>query len=738
MGTLNAATLILNGMTLALALGFLLILLWYDSRNRRVQFFAVFLTLITLWNAGSFVLQVLLLVGVDRVLFNLCIALIEFGFSGASVALYVFVTSLAGVHSRNFRLLAFLSLVVVIAYRLLVISTNPVDPPLNPSAGSIYRLDRLPVLFYLLFDVLVLYLVWQYRRKIHSGWMTTGILTFVTGQMIAFFNPEVGIVALSTNISAFGALFISIAMTRLEIIEPMAERNNQISAMHNVSLAITSQLDIDTVLDQIALQAANWLEADAVGIFLRQRDQLDLVNVHNLPEAMRHHKVRMGQGLIGTVARQQKSVFLQNYARDWKGEDDLPFARRTFGSVICVPLIYGREVIGVLIVIASPQGRMFREEDVAMLERLGAQAAVAIAHSRLFREMETARSQLEALLVSTDNPVIALDSDHHIIFANPAARRIEPIETAIQQGDVHKLLLPAGYVAASDVLPDEDETLPHSEASYHYEITLGNRTYLCHLAPLGSTHLQGWVAVMNDITQLKELDRVKSEMIRMASHDLKNPLMGAMLYVDLARERADATQSEMLNVIGKQLDRMQRIIRGVLDLEQVKTAIIDHQECQARRIVEHCIHDMQRMALDQQVSLSAGDIDESLIFIGDVNQFERALTNLIENAIKFTPPGGNVTVSARGEGYQVVFTVEDTGIGIPLEVQPQIFERFYRGRQPGAEHVTGSGLGLSIVKAVVENHNGRIWLESDAGKGARFHIAVPRHRLAIAETERSR
>jgi signal transduction histidine kinase len=111
--------------------------------------------------------------------------------------------------------------------------------------------------------------------------------------------------------------------------------------------------------------------------------------------------------------------------------------------------------------------------------------------------------------------------------------------------------------------------------------------------------------------------------------------------------------------------------------------------------------------------------------MGDVDQFKRALVNLIENAVKFNEPGGEVLIRVVNRGRRILFSVSDDGIGIPEDLQPKVFERFYRGHQSGAEHISGSGLGLSLVKAVVESHNGRIWLQSQVRVGTTFYISIP-------------
>lgn len=704
MSGLSPVTLVLNGFALALALGFMFIVLWYDSRKRVIQFYATFMLMVTLWNLGALMAQALALLPANNAITSIAFSLTELGYSGASVALYIFLTLLSGTHVRRFSLLAFLSLGVLIAYRLfLLLAASPTS-----AVDEAPPLATFSIVFFVIFDLLSLYLGWLYRRKIRDALMVTGVVVFVTGQGVALLNPELGIVALATVISSLGALMISVAIVRQEIITPITSLTAQLNTTRGVSMSISSQLDPGTILSEITVQSARLSGADAVGLFLRERADLELVNVYNLPDEMRHMRVEVGRGLIGRAAEMQTSLYIENYGRDWKGEDDLKYARSTFGAVVCVPLRYREEVIGVLLVVSGKQGRLFRREEIQVLELLGAQAAVALAHTRLFDEVESARSTLETLLNSTENPVVAFDAAYNLIFANPAALNLTTLNAAIREHRIHELLLPNG---------DAPENV--------YEIKLDERDYLCHLGRLGSVQLEGWVAVMQDVTQLKELDRMKSEMVRMVSHDLKNPLMGALLYIDLLRETASSAQNEMLTVIEQQMDRMQRIIRGVLDVEKVRLSSVLSEPVMVKPLVERAMTELRRQADSKQILFEAENPDDTLCFIGDADQFQRALVNLMENAIKFSDDGGRVTVRAYRDGEQIVFCVEDDGIGIPPELHDRVFDRFFRGRQQGAEHVAGSGLGLSIVKTIAENHRGRVWLENVDARGTRVFITVP-------------
>lgn len=728
MTELGAFTLIANGLTLALALGILLILLWHDRQKRAIQFCAVFLILVITWNIGALLVQASALINVGRVVGSFATGLMEVGFAGSGVALYVLITFLVGTHTAQFRTMAFLSLLIVAGYRGFLIVNDLTPSAVTDTAIRIVRSDALSLVFFIIYNALTLYLIGQYRRKLRSELTFTGCIVFVIGQALAFLNPEIAIAALSTNVSAVGCLLVSLSILKQEVIAPLAERNTQVETLHKVSLAITSRLSLDMVLNEIAIQAADWLEADGVGLFLHDHDQLELVTVHNLPPEVLGHRLQAGIGMVGKAAATKKSLFVENYGRDWKADADLPLAKETFGSAICTPLVYDHQVTGVLMVVAGRQGRMFQQGDVYLLELLSAQAAVAIAHSRFFneqkvltRQVEEAHRQLETLLVSTENPVIAVNRQFKLIFANPAARKLFALSGVSDQQSIFELL-PRGVFPPR--LRDALYDVRHKKV-HVYEIFFGERWFLCHLAGMGYPRSDGWVTVLNDVTELKELDRVKSEVVRMVSHDLKNPLMGAMLYLDILRESSTPMLTEPINVIEQQLERMNRIIRGVLDLEKIRNVGPGTELVEANQLVLSAVAELKRLAFDKEILLRSTLAEDALYFVGDAEQFERALVNLVENAVKFSRPGSEVVVEVRRQGQEILFRVQDHGIGIPLALQGQVFERFFRGRQKGIEHVSGSGLGLSIVKTVVESHHGRVWLESVEEKGTTFFVTLP-------------
>ncbi|MDL1901065.1 GAF domain-containing protein [Anaerolineae bacterium CFX9] len=740
MATLSTLTLLISGVTIALSLSFLLITLWNDARKEQTQFFAVFLLLVIMWNLGSLLGQTLILIDPDHPLLLAAASIMELGFTGSSIAVYTLTAALTKLHTWRTRILAFVSLGLVFTYRF-VLLLGGAPSGFAPSEEGIFAYQAQPILifFYLIFDGATLYLLWRYRSKIRARALWFGLLIFVVGQSLGFLNPELQAFALSINIASIAVLIISFGLLREEIIRPLAERNSQVEAIRKVSVSIATQSAIHLVLEQIAAQTVQLLGADAAAIFLRREgssNEIELVTAHNLPAEFLGERLQLGQGMAGAAVSGNSIVQVNDYSRDWRGQPDMPLARETFGSALCAPLVHGDEVIGALLIIAARHGRIFDREDTYLLQLLGAQASVAIAHSRLFAEqtqltqqVEYARSQLETVLMSTESPVLALDRSFRLKFANSAARALfaEGIAPLIEMRPIFELFPrtmfpPSVYAVMREI---------RRSRGYTYEVALDGRTFMCHLATYGDKRTAGWVAVLHDVTQLKELDRMKSEMVRMTSHDLKNPLQAAMANLELLRDDVYSSGSREVQVsldsIDKQLQRMNRIISGILDMERLRSGTTRSDICPAKRIASDAVDEMRDLARESGVEITLRSEAADAQIACDREQLQRAIINLVENAVKFSPRGSEVVVSVRLSGGNVLYAVEDHGVGIEKSLHGRVFERFFRGKQPGVEHVTGTGLGLSLVKTIVENHRGRVWLDSEPGRGTSVYVSIPVH-----------
>ncbi len=741
--TANVLSLLLNGFTLALALGLLTLALWQNSKSTENRYFSLFLFMVVLWTSGALLGRSTAYVGGDAHVVGSGLRLLELGFTGASISIYIYSVVITGVRGRFFRWFALLGLGIVVAYQFLLMFIIDVPPVFEVTAQGelIYRFDTASTLLYLTFQMATIALVWRNRLKMRSRSLMVGILLFSGGQILGLIGSRFREMGISEDVSAAATLIITYSVVRQQIMIPLLGRAKQLEGVRDVGLAITSRLHLQETLSTIAAQAAGLLGADGAAIFLKRGSVLELAAVYNMPHQYVGLELAMGDGVVGSVAVERRGRRIENYHRDWKGGSDLPLAHEAFGAVACVPLMFALEVVGVLLVIQGRQGRLFDSDDMYLLELLGPQAAVAITNSRLFEaerhlssDLSAAKNQLEAVLTGTENPVLAVDRKLRVIFANPAAKGLfdeEPVGQCIADL-AERSFLP---VSMRRMLRDLRERHVHV-----YEVVTKGRTYLAHVAELGEAPHEGWVAVLNDVTQLKELDRLKSQMIQMASHDLENPLQAAMSYLELLTEDTeeifDKELQEYVKIIENQLERMYRIINGILDIERVQSGQGLLEECSVEDMLGRVLVDSAGQAREKKIALELKIEDRLPLISGNFQQLSHAFANLVDNAIKFTPIAGRVEVSAHVFKRHVEIEVKDTGIGIPREEHQRIFDRFYRGRHRGTDGVEGSGLGLALVKSVIEGHQGTIDVESELEAGTIMRVRLPIMEPALVHNER--
>ena len=237
----------------------------------------------------------------------------------------------------------------------------------------------------------------------------------------------------------------------------------------------------------------------------------------------------------------------------------------------------------------------------------------------------------------------------------------------------------------------------------------------------------GVVATLQDITRLKELDRIKSEFVSTVSHDLRSPLTAILGYIDLIERVGPMSeaQREFLRRVGVSVQSISTLINDLLDLGRIEAGFDTRRErVSLAALIRLTLEAVEELTAEKNLELSC-EVEADLPQVyGIPSQLSQMLTNLINNAVKYTPPGGRIHIQAKREDGQIILQVEDNGLGIPLADQPHIFDKFYRASNVGI-NVPGTGLGLAIVKSIVENHKGRIWLDSVPGRGTLFTIVLP-------------
>jgi two-component system NtrC family sensor kinase len=339
----------------------------------------------------------------------------------------------------------------------------------------------------------------------------------------------------------------------------------------------------------------------------------------------------------------------------------------------------------------------------------------------LTQTLEAERRRLEAVLTSAEEGILLVEDGEgeRVILANHAIRHVFDMPDDVTGQ-------PLNQVLHDEILADVFERAKAQDAPAHAEIPLADeRTFNANVTPIPSV---GRVAVMQDITYLKELDRMKSEFVSTVSHDLRSPLTSVKGFADLlpAVGPLNEQQTYFLEKIRSGVDTVTEMIGDLLDLGRIEAEVrMDMEACDLEAIVQKVVAGQENHAELKKQVLQAQVAPGLPQVLANRLRLNQALSNLVSNAIKYTPEGGHISVTVCREDGQIAVKIEDDGIGISQDDLPHIFDKFFRVDRPETEGIIGSGLGLSIVKTIIEKHQGRVWVTSKVGEGTAFTVMLP-------------
>lgn len=506
-----------------------------------------------------------------------------------------------------------------------------------------------------------------------------------------------------------------------EILDEALTTLERLDLFSEIAREIVVTLDPQKTLGRIVGTAVETLPGTYGLIFLLDEEsQRYTVEAHYLlplaDRLVQQISFSVGEGVPGWVVVQGEPLIIHDAQQDPRVH---PIIRDTgVRSLVSAPLVVGGGPLGVLNLFNDQDAAAFDEHDLHLLRIYADLAAVAINNARLYRRAEDERNKLSAVLNGTSDVIVVLDQAGDVMLLNPAATRYFKVQADEVIGrpvaDLGISDLRAALVAARG-----------SDGPITREIEVdADHTLYASVSPVEGV---GWVMVMQDISSLKELDRLRTEWVAAVSHDLKNPITSLQMAVGLLAKSDTLTDSQrnLLAAMRRSSERLRTLVTDVLDLASLEAGPgLRAASLRPTSVIADAVAEVKRLAEDKEITL-ATDLAPSLPNVrGDAALLARALVNLLSNAIKYTQSGGRVTLRAAPQDGMVRVAVEDTGRGIPAEAIPHLFERFYR--VPGSEdEAEGTGLGLSIVKSVVEKHGGDVMVESEVGQGSTFAFTVP-------------
>ena len=346
---------------------------------------------------------------------------------------------------------------------------------------------------------------------------------------------------------------------------------------------------------------------------------------------------------------------------------------------------------------------------------------------RTIRTLTEERNLSSAILGSMVEGVAVVNASERLLFANQGFAEILELDTPPQPGSA--LVETVRQTELLEAVRAVLKGAPRVEAEIATG-TLHERFFAVTVASVRATENPGAVIVLHDITDLRKLERVRRDFVANVTHEFKTPLTSIQGFAEtlLAGAMNDPkNRIRFLEIILEHSRRLARLTDDLLELSKMDAERLDLEvdRLNVAQFVQSCIETTQRPAAEKNLRISVNLQDSLPDIAADRRRLAEVLQNLLDNAIQYTPSGGQIMVAASAKGNEVTFTVTDTGIGIPKADQPRIFERFYRVDVARSREVGGTGLGLSIAKHLVEAHGGRIWVDSEVGRGSQFHFTVP-------------
>ncbi|MFQ5949614.1 MAG: ATP-binding protein, partial [Nitrospiria bacterium] len=348
----------------------------------------------------------------------------------------------------------------------------------------------------------------------------------------------------------------------------------------------------------------------------------------------------------------------------------------------------------------------------------------------VIRQLRDEKKKTAKVIRDITDGVIVIDMTEHIILMNPAARKM--LLGSGQRPVADDLSAFSHIPHLREIFQNPAEVATH-EIEVHDPGLASSRVILASSVPFKDErgHLLGKVAVLHDITSLKEVDRLKSEFVSQVSHDLRTPLTAIKGYIDNMQDgiAGDLTerQKDYLYRMSKNAGRLVRLISDLLDVSRMESAKMELNltSLSLHDLIAEVVNAIRPIAAEKNLKVVLNKFEGKSQLQGDWDKLEQVITNLLDNAIKFTPPGGRITITLKQDQRSLKTAIRDTGIGISPEEQSRIFDRFYQTERESSAYAKGTGLGLFIAKTLIELHGGQIRVTSEVGKGSEFAFTLP-------------
>ena len=507
---------------------------------------------------------------------------------------------------------------------------------------------------------------------------------------------------------------------------------------------ITTSAELEATLRWFLRRVGMILQAEKAALMLYEPETGELVAqwpaLGLTEEEVGIFRVRATQGISGQVFREGRPIITDDATSDPRTVKE-NVALLSVRNVLTVPLVIERKDaegmvveknnIGVFHVFNKRNNGRFAEEDITLLTALAKSAASVISSAKLYIAVADEKRELERTLQGMLAGVLVVGADSRVRLMNSAARHMfgisaddgtgKPLSQVIEDEAVHELI--RSCLSGNSEATAELSVFSPEERIYQVQTA-------CLTSDNGD--VAGVIATFNDITELRSVERMKSEFVSTVSHELRTPLTSIKGFIRTLLDDTDGyydrdTQMEFYNIIDAECDRLVRLISDLLNLSRIESGrALDLvlSEFDLAEVINQVVESQRSYTHRHEFEIIVQD--DLSNFTADRDKIDQILTNLLSNAIKYSPDGGKITVHARDVGDNVAVSISDEGIGVPEEQISRLFTRFHRVDSRDSRKQYGTGIGLHLVKHLVEAHKGEVSVESELGAGSTFTFVLPR------------
>ncbi len=523
-----------------------------------------------------------------------------------------------------------------------------------------------------------------------------------------------------------------IAVLNAQLYEHSQRRAHVMTALAESASVITASLDLDEVLQRILSQISDALQVETVSLALVDPQEKTLSFVASsagINDDLIDKWVKLGEGFAGLVAKGGKGEIIADTSKD--DRFSLEFERNiesNIRAIICAPLRSRGEVIGILEAINPIDGK-FDPDALEVLTGIGSLAGTAIHHARLYEQVQSTQQRYLELFQDIIDPILISDRDSKILEVNRQAEIFTEFDKdSLLTKSINQLLSSNQEEPGIDL----ENLAPGEILSYEAELNtmpgkqIPVRVFVRSVAADAETNLQ-WL--IRDISERRELDRLREDLISMIYHDLRSPLSNVVSSLDVFNamlpQDGDPAFRSLLNIALRSTERIQRLTNSLLDMSRLETGqpVINLISTSPVLLAVDAVEAVSPVAETKNQIIHLRIPADTPPVMVDADMIRRVLINLLENAVKYSPPNGEISLGATIEPNQAKIWVQDSGPGIPAKEQEHIFDKFTRLNPEMSRK--GFGLGLAYCRLAIEGHGGRIWVESEAGQGSQFCFTLP-------------